>query len=68
MRALEVFRATGRSLASFRASASLGLGSEPMPLRLFVHPERDAVKERIDRRFEVMMGEELDEVARLKRH
>jgi len=68
MRALEVFRATGRSLASFQGEREPGpLGSEPM-LRLFVHPERDAVKERIDRRFEAMMGEgALDEVARLKR-
>ena len=67
MRALEVFRATGRSLASFQGEREPGpLGDVPT-LRLFVHPEREAVRERIDRRFEVMMGEgALDEVARLK--
>ena len=67
MRALEVFRATGRSLASFQGEREPGpLGDVPT-LRLFVHPERDAVRERIDRRFEAMIGEgALDEVARLK--
>jgi tRNA dimethylallyltransferase len=67
MRALEVFRATGRSLASFQGEREPGpLGDVPT-LRLFVHPAREAVKERIDRRFEAMMGEgALDEVARLK--
>jgi len=67
MRALEVFRATGRSLASFQGEREPGpLGHVPT-LRLFVHPEREAVRERIDRRFEVMMGEgALDEVARLR--
>lgn len=67
MRALEVFRATGRSLASFQGEREPGpLGGVPT-LRLFVHPDREAVKERIDRRFEAMMGEgALDEVARLK--
>jgi len=67
MRALEVFRATGRSLASFQGEREPGpLGDVPT-LRLFVHPEREAVKERIDRRFEAMMAEgALDEVAQLK--
>ena len=67
MRALEVFRATGRSLASFQGEREPGpLGHVPT-LRLFVHPEREEVRERIDRRFEAMMGEgALDEVARLK--
>ncbi len=68
MRALEVFRATGRSLASFQGEREPGpLGDVPT-LRLFVHPEREAVRERIDRRFEFMMGQgALDEVVRLKR-
>ena len=67
MRALEVFRATGRSLASFQGERAPGpLGDLPT-LRLFVHPERETVRERIDRRFEAMMSEgALDEVARLK--
>jgi tRNA dimethylallyltransferase len=68
MRALEVFQATGRSLASFQGEREPGPLGDVAMLRLFVHPERDVVKERIDRRFEAMMSEgALDEVARLKR-
>lgn len=67
MRALEVFRATGRSLASFQGERELGpLGGEGQ-LRLFIHPEREVVREQIDRRFETMIAAgALDEVARLK--
>lgn len=68
MRALEVFRATGRSLASFQGEREPGPLGDVATLRLFVQPEREAVRERIDRRFEAMMGEgALDEVACLKR-
>jgi tRNA dimethylallyltransferase len=68
MRALEVFRATGRSLASFQGAREPGPLSGVPALRLFVHPEREAVRQRIDRRFEAMIGEgALDEVARLRR-
>ncbi len=68
MRALEVFRATGRSLASFQGEREPGPLGDVRTLRLFVHPERETVRERIDRRFTVMMEQgALDEVARLKR-
>jgi tRNA dimethylallyltransferase len=68
MRALEVFRATGRSLASFQGAREPGPLAEVPALRLFVHPQREAVCRRIDRRFEAMIAAgALDEVARLKR-
>lgn len=67
MRALEVLEATGRSLASFHGARQPGpLDGWPL-LRLFVSPERDEVRARIDRRFEQMMGQgALDEVAALR--
>lgn len=67
MRALEIFRATGRSLASFQGEREPGpLGEEGL-LRLFIHPERETVRRQIDRRFESMIAAgALDEVARLK--
>lgn len=67
MRALEVFEATGRSLASFQGEREPGpLGEEGL-LRLFIHPERERVREQIDSRFEAMIeAGALDEVARLK--
>jgi tRNA dimethylallyltransferase len=67
MRALEVFEATGRSLASFQGEREPGpLGEEGL-LRFFIHPERDVVRQQIDRRFEMMIeAGALDEVARLK--
>lgn len=67
MRALEVFEATGRSLASFQGEREPGpLGEEGL-LRLFIHPEREVVRQQIDRRFEMMIeAGALDEVARLK--
>ncbi|KFC67045.1 tRNA dimethylallyltransferase [Bosea sp. LC85] len=67
MRALEVFAATGRSLASFQGARKPGPLDGGALLRLFVSPERDLVRARIDRRFEQMMGEgALDEVAALR--
>jgi tRNA dimethylallyltransferase len=67
MRALEVFLATGRSLASFQGDREPGpLDGLPL-LRLFVSPEREEVRARIDRRFETMIeGGALDEVDRLR--
>jgi tRNA dimethylallyltransferase len=67
MRALEVFVATGRSLASFQGARQPGpLDGLPL-LKLFVSPEREEVRARIDRRFEQMMGQgALDEVAALR--
>lgn len=67
MRALEIFRATGRSLASFQGEREPGPLGESGQLRLFIHPEREAVRRRIDQRFEAMIAAgALDEVARLK--
>ncbi|MGO4735153.1 tRNA (adenosine(37)-N6)-dimethylallyltransferase MiaA [Bosea sp. 2KB_26] len=67
MRALEVFAATGRSLASFQGARKPGPLDGGALLRLFVAPERDLVRARIDRRFEQMMGQgALDEVAALR--
>ncbi|MGX5734511.1 tRNA (adenosine(37)-N6)-dimethylallyltransferase MiaA [Bosea thiooxidans] len=67
MRALEVFEATGRSLASFQGEREPGpLGEEGL-LRLFIHPDREVVRQQIDRRFAMMIeAGALDEVARLK--
>lgn len=67
MRALEVFEATGRSIASFQGEREPG-PLEGLPLlKLFVNPEREEVRARIDRRFEQMMGQgALEEVATLR--
>lgn len=67
MRALEVLETTGRSLASFQGEREPGpLGAEGL-LRLFIQPEREVVRQQIDRRFEAMIAAgALDEVARLK--
>ena len=67
MRALEIFRATGRSLASFHGEREPGPLGEGGLLRLFIQPERELVRQQIDRRFETMIAAgALDEVARLK--
>lgn len=67
MRALEIFRATGRSLASFQGEREPGPLGEGGLLRLFIQPEREVVRQQIDRRFEAMIAAgALDEVARLK--
>ncbi|WP_354193453.1 tRNA (adenosine(37)-N6)-dimethylallyltransferase MiaA [Bosea sp. OAE506] len=67
MRAIEVHLATGRSLASFQGEREPGPLSGVETLRLFVSPEREAVRAAIDRRFEAMIARgALDEVERLK--
>lgn len=67
MRALEVVLATGRSLASFQGEREPGSLHAGRLLRLFVMPDRDTVRARIDRRFEAMMTMgALDEVAALR--
>ncbi len=67
MRALEVFISTGRSLASFQGERRPGPLDGLKLLKLFVMPERDEVRARIDRRFETMMVQgALDEVAALR--
>lgn len=67
MRALEVHLATGRSIASFQGERHPGpLDGLPM-LKLFINPEREQVRQRIDRRFEQMIAQgALDEVAALR--
>jgi tRNA dimethylallyltransferase len=68
LRALEVFEATGKPLASFqgaREAAALGASERA---GLFLAPERAALFERIDRRFEAMVGDgALEEVEALAR-
>jgi tRNA dimethylallyltransferase len=67
MRALEVFLATGRSLASFQGERQPGPLAGAALLRLFVSPGREEVRARIDRRFEAMMAAgALHEVDRLR--
>lgn len=67
MRALEVFEATGRSLASFQGSRRPGPLAGQNLFKLFLAPERELVRARIDQRFEGMMGRgALDEVAALR--
>jgi len=67
MRAIEIHLATGRSIASFQGERHPGpLDGWPM-LQLFIHPEREEVRKRIDLRFEQMIAQgALDEVAALR--
>jgi len=55
MRAIEVHLATGRSLAAFQGAREPGPLAGGGTLRLFVSPEREAVRAAIDRRFVTMM-------------
>nr|WP_236841940.1 tRNA (adenosine(37)-N6)-dimethylallyltransferase MiaA [Bosea sp. PAMC 26642] len=67
MRALEVFLATGRSLASFQGERVPGPLAGAQLLKLFVSPPREVVRARIDARFEAMIASgALDEVAALR--
>jgi tRNA dimethylallyltransferase len=67
MRALEVFEATGRSLASFQGAKRPGPLAGQTLLKLFLAPERELVRARIDQRFDMMMElGALDEVAALR--
>lgn len=65
-RALEIFAATGQPLVSFHGARQPGpLGSVPV-VKLFLAPERDELRQRIDRRFLAMMEQgALDEVRAL---
>lgn len=66
MRALEVLEATGRSLMSFHEDREPGPLAGERVTRLFLAPERDLLRARIDARFDMMIaGGALDEVARL---
>lgn len=66
LRALEVFAATGRSLKSFHGAQEEPL-LQPRTWRgFFLAPDRAALYEHIDRRFEAMLADgAADEVARL---
>jgi tRNA dimethylallyltransferase len=66
LRALEVFAATGQSLASFQSRRGAPLLDPSSTAAFFLWPERAALKARIDARFEAMMEQgALAEVERL---
>jgi tRNA dimethylallyltransferase len=66
LRALEVLAATGQSLSSFRGMKQPGPLAGTNPIRIFLAPERAALRERIDRRFEAMVAQgALEEVRAL---
>jgi tRNA dimethylallyltransferase len=69
-RALEIFAATGRPLVSFHGAREPGPLAERPVIKLFLAPEREELRRRIDRRFEAMMEQgALDEVRTLgERH
>lgn len=54
-RALEVVAATGRSLASFHGARRPGPLADRRAVKLFLSPERDELRKRIDERFVTMM-------------
>ena len=56
LRALEVFEATGRSLAAFQGARTPGLLDPARCLCLFLAPERQALYARIDARFDAMVA------------
>ncbi|CAN7298412.1 tRNA (adenosine(37)-N6)-dimethylallyltransferase MiaA [Bosea sp. LjRoot237] len=67
MRALEVLQATGRSLASFQGARRPGPLAGRELLKLFLAPERELVRARIDERLDAMMAQgALAEVAALR--
>jgi tRNA dimethylallyltransferase len=66
LRALEFHEGTGQSLTSFHARRSPGPLTGRKLVQLFIAPDRDALRARIDRRFVAMVEEgALEEVARL---
>ncbi len=65
-RALEVFAATGRPLVSFHGSRQPGPLADVPVAKVFLAPERDELRRRIDARFLAMMDRgALDEVRAL---
>ena len=65
IRALEVFRATGQSLAQFQERRAGALLNGPF-LAYFLEPDRDVLRARIDARFDTMVQSgAVDEVERL---
>ena len=68
LRALEIWRASGRSLARLQGAKIPGPLAGRRLLRLFLAPDRAWLHARIDRRFETMVAEgALEEVAALRR-
>jgi tRNA dimethylallyltransferase len=69
-RALEIFAATGQPLVSFHGIRRPGPLSDRRVLKLFLSPDRDELRRRIDTRFLAMMeAGALDEARRLgERH
>lgn len=67
MRALEIFLATGRPIASFYGDPVPGPLAGRNLQRIFLAPDRAVLRARIDARFRTMIAEgALDEVARLR--
>jgi tRNA dimethylallyltransferase len=66
LRALEVFTSTGRSLVSFHAERTGAVLQSDEVLSIFLAPDRDILRARIDARFDGMMAAgALEEVERL---
>ena len=67
LRALEVFTATGRSLLSFHAERTGAVLQSDEVLSIFLAPDRDLLRARIDARFDGMMAagafEEVEQLA-----
>jgi tRNA dimethylallyltransferase len=57
LRALEVLEATGQSLASFRGRKQPGPLSDVGAIKIFLAPDRDWLRGRIDARFHAMIAE-----------
>lgn len=67
LRALEVFAATGKSISAFQTARQPPLLDAARCLALFLAPERNALHDAIDRRFDLMLANgALDEVATLR--
>jgi tRNA dimethylallyltransferase len=56
LRALEVLAATGRPLSSFQGQRQPGPLAGADPAKIFLAPDRSWLRQRIDARFESMMG------------
>lgn len=66
LRALEVKRASGRSILAFQAESGPVLVDPDRALKLVVEPERALLRKRIDRRFSTMLEEgAVEEVKRV---
>ncbi len=69
LRALEVFSATGQSLAFFQSAKGKPLLDVKACIAIFLAPERQALRTAIGRRFDAMLAAgALDEVAALREH